>query len=95
VSPSRVAATSSGNVNYEFITRYLALPVVCALAMRIVADKWMDAKGRDSSAARQEYMLALEASASNEPGQVLSMAGTSRGFKRISGDNVPDTGYGA
>jgi hypothetical protein len=57
--------------------------------------KWLDAKGRDSTAARLEYAQAFEGTASTEPSQILNMGGGRKDFRRISGANLPDTGYGS
>jgi hypothetical protein len=65
------------------------------LVSRLLKCKWLEAKGFDSTSARQEYAQAFEGSASNEPGQIISMSGRPKQFQRISGSNVPDTGYGA
>ena len=62
---------------------------------RLLKCKWLEAIGEDSTAARQEFLLAFDGAASNEPAPVLSMAGPSIMFPRIGVQNLPDTGYGA
>ncbi|MEY2667679.1 MAG: Myxococcus phage Mx8 [Pseudomonadota bacterium] len=71
--------------------RILLEPTLVKAALKV---KWLDAKGRDSTAARLEYYQAFEGAASNEPAQLLYMGAPPSDFKRISGANVPDTGYG-
>jgi len=85
IAPDLYQASASGDT-------FALEPLMVKALLKV---KWQDAKGRDSSAARQEYLLAYEGAASNEPAQMLYLGGPRREFKRIDGGNVPDTGYGA
>lgn len=71
--------------------RILLEPLLIVKRLKVA---WLEAKGRDSTSARQEYAQAFESAASNEPAQKLYMGGPRTGWKRIGNDNLPDGGYG-
>lgn len=68
------------------------------LATRALRTAWLEAKGFDSTAARQDYEEMLEAvrSANVQAAPVLSLNGAGSGYNRLlDGSNVPDSGFGS
>lgn len=63
--------------------------------MRLLKVKWLEAIGEDSTAARQEFAIAYQGAAANEPAPVLHLGGPRIKGRFINGANVPDTGYGS
>jgi hypothetical protein len=64
------------------------------LVKRLLKVKFLEAKGFDSAAAREEYRIAYEGAAAQEPGQVIHL-GDRGGVPFVSPLNLPDTGFGS
>jgi hypothetical protein len=94
---SRYWVASSGAASpdlYEPSTSSDTVMLEPVLVARLLKCKWLEAKGRDSTSARQEYQQAFEGAAGNEPAPTLNMAGPRARFRYLNWQNVPETGMG-